>query len=258
MESLRNNSEIMRVRKVIKHIWLSAILIITSQNASFAQRSIENEEIRCAIGVNVPMYKNVESDLLASVCYGYYYPSGVGFSMGVQYSPSVSDVNDYFGIPLAFTFRTRSRNTDQRVESAVGEAFESAAYGTDDYMKYGIASFLMNMFDKIEIFAGLTPGYIAGGSSEPSESIWGEGYDYWKKTWTERRHKVALSVDVGININYNIWRFDLKLMPSFHYNLTNNYIFYKEFTNKSTGEVVTSIKPLRFFFTFGGGVAFRF
>lgn len=258
MEGLRNNSEIKRKCIVIKQIWLSAILIIVSQNASFAQRSIESEEIICAIGVNVPMYKNVESDLLASLCYGHYYLSGIGFKVGVQYSPSVADVNDYFGIPLAFTFRTRTGDANRRVESAVGEAFESAAYGTDDYMKYGIASFLMNMFDKIEFSAGLTPGYIAGVSSEPSKSIWGEGYDYWTKTWTERRLKVALSVDVGINFNYNIWLFDLKLMPSFHYNLTKNYIFHRELGYKSTEVIASNIKPIRWFFSFSGGIAFRF
>ncbi len=246
------------MRETIRLILLSVILMVFFPGASAAQNRIESNEIISAVGVNIPMYKNVGDDVLTSVYYGYYYPNGIGFRIGIQYSPSVADVNNYFGMPMAFTFRTRTRPAGKRVESATVGAFESAAYSDNEVVKYSIGSFLMNLFDRIEFSAGITPGYVLGDSSAPRESYWGEGFDHWKKTWTEKRHEVALSVDAGIGLNYSIWRFDIKLMPEFHYNLINNYRLHIESGNESTGEITYNIRPVRWFFSFCGGLAYRF
>ena len=54
----------------------------------------------------------------------------------------------------------------------------------------------------------------------------------------------------------------LKLNPAFHYNLTRNYIFNTEsvrFENGSDVGVLTSTEqPLRWFFSFTGGLSFKF
>ena len=241
--------------------FISAILILISSFALSAQISnkpSKNDEIIATVGINVPMYKGVESDLLTSLHYGHYYPNGVGFRIGVQYTPSVVDVDNYFGIPLALTFRTLPRSTSQKFISATDASFKSATTGHSDIVKYGFASFLMNVFDRLEFSAGLTPGHVVGESSAPSERSWGDGYSFWQRTWTEKEYDFALSVDLGMNISYSIWRFDIKMMPAFHYNLLNNFSIHTESGNKSTNEITYDTKPIRWFFTFSGGIAFRF
>ena len=120
-------------------------------------------------------------------------------------------------------------------------------------MKYGLVTVLMNLFDRIEFHAGLTPGYVAGKSRDMYPSYHNIGMGYWEKTWTEKPSSLSLSADAGLNICFRIWRFDLKLMPSFHYNITDNYRYHiQEGVRGSDGVLVTTIKPIKWFFTFNG------
>jgi hypothetical protein len=117
----------------------------------------------------------------------------------------------------------------------------------------------MNLFDRIEFHAGLTPGYVAGKSREIYPSYHYISTGYWGKSWTEKPSSFSLSADAGLNISFCIWRFDLKLMPAFHYNITNNYIYHLQEGVKGSDEVILStVKPIKWFFTFNGGLAFRF
>ena len=239
-------------------IFMSGILVITSCFPLYAQKIKENDEIFASVGVNVPMYKGVESDMVVGLHYGHYHSNGIGYRVGFNYSPSVADVSNYFGIPLAFTYRMGSRSFSSKVRSATIGAFNSAAGSGDEGLKYGFTAFLMNMFDRIEFSAGLTPGYVSGGSSSPSVSRYGYGLSHWERRWTEKLYGFALSIDAGVNINFRIWRFDLRLMPAFHYNITNNYRYHTEKGDDSVGLLSSKDRPLRWFFTFSGGLAFRF
>lgn len=50
-----------------------------------------------------------------------------------------------------------------------------------------------------------------------------------------------------------------KLMPAFHYNITNNYRYHIQEGIRGSDEVIrTTVKPTKWFFTFNGGLAFRF
>ena len=83
-----------------------------------AQKPIENDEIIATFGVNVPMYKNMESDVVVGLHYGHYYPNGVGFRTGFQYIPTVVDIDNSFSVPLAVTYRTGSSTTSAKLTSA--------------------------------------------------------------------------------------------------------------------------------------------
>ena len=87
------------------------------------------------------------------------------------------------------------------------------------------AGFLMSPFSDMEFFAGLTPGYVAVASDIPSKSAWGGSWQYQAVTWTEKGTAFSLSIDAGMCLDYSIWRFDIKLIPAFHYNLTDIYIY---------------------------------
>ena len=171
-----------------------------------AQKTLENDEIIATIGVNTPMYKNMESDVVVGLHYGHYYPNGVGFRTGFQYIPTVVEIDNNFSVPLAITYRTGSRSRTAKLTSAV----YGAAYGavrTQDFdggsaFKYGFASFLMNLFDRLEFHLGLTPGYVAGKSREIYPSYHYSGLGYWEKTWTEKPSSFSLSADAGFDITF--------------------------------------------------------
>lgn len=94
--------------------------------------------------------------------YGHYYPNGVGFRSGFQYIPTVVEIDDSFSIPLTVTYRTGSRTTSAKLNSAAYSIARTQVYDKDDALKYGLVNFLMNLFDRIEFHSGLTPGYVAG------------------------------------------------------------------------------------------------
>ena len=224
-----------------------------------AQKPLENDEIFATVGVNVPMYKNMERDVVVGLHYGHYYPNGVGFRTGFQYIPTVVDIDNSFSIPLAVTFRPGSRTPSAKLNSAAHAIARTQVYDEGDALKYGLATFLMNLFDRIEFHTGLTPGYVAGKSREIYPSYHYSGLGYWEKTWTEKPSSFSLSADAGLDISFRIWRFDLKLMPAFHYNITNNYRYHIQEGVRGSDEVLrTTVKPIKWFFTFNGGLAFRF
>lgn len=224
-----------------------------------AQKPLENDEIFATVGVNVPMYKGMESDVVIGLHYGHYYPNGVGFRTGFQYIPTVVEIDNNFSVPLAVTYRTGSRTTSAKLNSAAHGIARTQMSDEGNALKYGLVTFLMNLFDRIEFHAGLTPGYVAGKSREIYPSYHYRGMDYWEKTWTEKPASLSLSADAGLDVSFRIWRFDLKLMPAFHYNLTNNYRYHIQEGTRGSDDVIRyTVKPIRWFFTFNGGLAFRF
>jgi hypothetical protein len=146
---------------------------------------------------------------------------------------------------MAITYRTCSRTTSDKLTAAAYGIARIEVYDEDDALKDGIVTLLMNLFDRIEFHAGLTPGYVAGKSRE--------------KTWTEKSSSFSLSADAGLDVCFRIWRFDLKLMPTFHYNITNNYRYHIQEGVRGSDEVLRhTVEPIKWFFTFSGGLSFRF
>ena len=224
-----------------------------------AQKPLENDEIFATVGVNDPMYKNMESDVVVGLHYGHYYPNGGGFRTGFQYIPTVVEIDNSFSVPLAITYRTGSRSRTAKLTSAAYGVARTQGYDRGNAFKYGLASFLMNLFDRLEFHAGLTPGYVAGKSRDLNPSYRDFGMGYWEKTWPEKPSSFSLSADAGFDISFRIWRFDLKLRPAFHYNITNNYRYHIQEGIRGSDEVIrSSVKPIKWFFTFNGGLAFRF
>ena len=237
-------------------IIISAIFVTIPLSA---QKALENDEIIATVGVNVPMYKNMESDVIVGLHYGHYYPNGVGFRAGFQYIPTVVEIDNSFSVPLAVTYRTGSRSRSTKLTAAAHGVAGTQVYDEEDVLKYGLVNFLMNLFDRLEFHAGLTPGYVAGKSRDMYPSYHNSGMGYWEKTWTEKPSSFSLSADAGLGISFRIWRFDLKLMPAFHYNITNNYRYHIQEGVRGSDEVIrTTVKPIKWFFTFNGGLAFRF
>lgn len=237
---------------------LSALLAVVPHVDGYAQ----SRDLSFIVGMNAPMYQGVENDVTVGLHYGQSRSDGLGFRAGLQWTPSVANVDHAFGVPLAFAWRTPARSTVGRLQSGAAGAAGTLLYnlGRNGSYEAGhvFSSFLMNLFSDMELFAGITPGYVAGSSSGISESSWGDAWQYWERRWTEKTRGFSMTLDAGFCLNYRIWRFDVKLMPAFHYNLTGNYLYHSA-TGQTGSEAVSGRQtPLRWFFSLGGGLAFRF
>ena len=191
----------------------------------------QTRDIGLQVGLNVPMSDKsmIGSDMMLGVSYG--------------------------------QFHSKSKSAQER--------FETGAIGARDAMVYRhpygsgnargfLGGFLVNLFSDMEFFAGMTPGYIAGASERPGRTSWGTAMPYWEDTWVEKKNAFSLTLDAGMTLNYSIWRFDLKLTPAFHYNLTNNYLYHLDSGENGPEVLKSTTTPLRWFFTLNGGLSFRF
>ena len=233
-----------------------AIILISSVCTS-AQTKEYSQDIGFTAGTYIPMDYSDESDMIVGVTYGRFYPGGCGFRTGFQYSPGIMDIDHYFGVPLVFAFRTGSKSTSERFDTAIFGTADT--YYDDVYWDRGvsaggmIANFLVNFFSGAELFAGITPGYVAGKSG----SCWGINPGYTER-WTEKPHSFSMTLDAGGSLNYSIWRFDLKVIPAFHYSLTDNYDRHSALIDLGGKALKEKSEPVRWFFSISGGLAFRF
>ena len=219
------------------------------------------------VGAYVPMYKGQEADVTLGLTYGYFNTDGLGYRAGFQYTYRVAEIDNSIGFPVAFAYRTKALSSEGRLRRgaiAAGETFGyEAIMGYRDPLRGALASFIANLFSQMEFFVGATPGYISGESTPVSTAWYKSGADnIQENTWTERNGNFSLFLDAGACANYRIWRFDLKLSPAFHYNLTRNYVLHTDtitFENGSdVGFMEPSEKALRWFFSMTAGLSFRF
>lgn len=218
-------------------------------------------DVGVQVGVNVPMTRKfgVGSDITFGVGYGQFFYNGLGFRTGIQYSASVAGIDDVFGIPLAFAYRTHSRSAGERLRAGAagaGDVLSNGTYSGGSGTARGfLGGFLLNLFSDMEFFAGVTPGYVAGASGSPKRISWDSRYQ--EDIRVEKDTSFSLTLDAGLSLNYSIWRFDLKLTPAFHFSPTDNYIYHVTASENGVKTKETT-SPLRWFFTLNGGIAFRF
>lgn len=224
----------------------------------------KNDRISLTVGQNIPISNSAYGDIVLNLNYSHTYQNGFGLKGGFQYSPSVADVDNAFGLPLAATYRTKSRQSKDRLYSGIQGVEGTMSWNSryyDNSFRDILCSFLVNLFSDVEFSAGLTPGYIAGKSSVPGIGIWANGSDVsWKRHWTELVSPVSLTADLGITLNYSIGRVELYFTPVYHYSITGNYRIHVESGFGSTDSIPLSRNThfLRSFATISGGLAFRF
>ena len=241
----------------MKLFFLGALL------ALYANAFAQSRDIGLQVGINVPMSDKsmIGSDLMLGVSYGQFHYNGLGFRTGFQYAASTANINDVFGVPVAFAYRTRSKSAQERFETGASGARDAVLYrhpyGSGNAAGF-LGAFLVNLFSDVEFFAGVTPGYIAGASERPKRTSCGTSMPYWEDTWVEKKNAFSLDLDAGVTLNYSIWRFDLKLTPAFHYNLTGNYLQHVDSGENGPEVLKSTTTPLRWFFTLNGGLSFRF
>ena len=231
---------------------LILVLLILPLRFAFAQSTSDwRQDAGFLVGINKPLGKTqLQGDIQLGITYAHFQRNGIGFRTGLLYTPEVAELDHSFGIPIAFSWRTPSRDDSGR--------WISGLYGAADAVSSGgrgremLSGFLLNLFSSAEFYAGVTPGWVLGRRGSDHYSSDGE------HRWTERPFPLSLSLDAGMSLDYEIWRFKLKLMPAFHYLLTNNYRVYEEVRIPDLGIDHSHTHDVRWFFTFSGGLVFQF
>lgn len=222
-----------------------------------------NNDIGIVAGYHFPMYKDSGEGVIWGIIYSNWASSGLEFKTGFQYISRIAYVENVFNVPFAVAFRTNVKDTHKRLY----DGFESAAKSSRIYVyddnseniRNAVFSFLIGLFSNTEFYVGITPGYISGSNSSIRSSVWiSDRKTHWENSWTEVKNPFIMSFDAGLNLNYRIWRFDLKIMPSFHFNVIDNFVIHKSKGDSINGETFRTTSHVRWFFSISGGLTFNF
>lgn len=249
----------------MKKILYCLALLLGSGLAMQAQNAMQGlQEIRFGVGVRGPVDRSAGwgSPEIVSLSYAHYSQKGYGLRTGIEFMPQNTHINNYFGVPIAFSARTRSSSLGESIghglTSAAAGAVRDAYYGIEPTVSSILSDFLLNLFNRAEFFAGLTPGYIAGESRS-------DGSSYGTYTQTDRfinlNHHFSLTADVGFSLSFRIWRFSIGVVPAVHYYLTNNFTSISDtypISEEVGGNHSRTETPIRFHFSALGALSFSF
>lgn len=246
----------------MKKLVIVFALVALTGSAAFAQKAYKdyNQDIRFTAGVRIPVEQSrANNGEVISLTYGRYNDKGFGVRGGVQWMFENMDINDYLGIPLSVCWSSGKRTFKESLENGVynaawGAFHDKLYYGTNPDAGSVLGSFFTGLFNRIEFFAGLTPGYIFGHSNDQSSV--NDKYTHY----TYLNNRFSLTADAGICLSIPIWRFQLSVIPSFHYFITDNYreINVKSVTHDGSTDVFTSDKAKSWQFAIQGGLSFSF
>lgn len=112
------------------------------------------------------------------------------------------------GVPLAIMYRSETATTEQALDNAL-----TVSYDPDPYYYYErdnlagsiLLSALAFLIRRIDVYAGITPGYYLGPADVAPE--------------LRPYGRFFLSADAGLSLSIPIWRFTLSATPSLHYAL---------------------------------------
>ncbi len=244
----------------MRKLFAALAAIALTGSAAFAQKvRPDNQDIRFTAGVRMPIERSRASDEpVMTLTYGRFFDNGLGFRTGAQWMFKNYDIDEYFGIPIYLAWRSGKRTFKESVRQGVenvawGSYHNKYYYGTDPDAGTIFGQFLSGLFNRIEFFGGLTPGYIFG----PKESTHG---DSQVQNYMAINNRFSLTADAGLGISFRIWRFELNVIPSVHYFITDNY---REVNNMSyvtpTGtESNFTDKARSWQFSIQGGLSFTF
>ena len=252
--------------KWMKKLLVVLALVSLTGSAAFAQRvHSDNQDFKFTAGVRIPLKNtSANSGEVMSLTYGKYNDKGFGVRGGVQWMFENMDINDYLGIPLSVSWSNGKRTS---FKESIRQGANNAAYGAYHNKSYFgtnpdagtiLGSFFAGFFNRIEFFAGLTPGYIFGHREES------HGFSYIGQQEIEHyvyiKNRFSLTADAGLDLSLNLWRFRLSVIPSFHYFITDNYreVSISRITHDGSTDTYTSDKAHPWQFAIQGGLSFSF
>ena len=224
--------------KTTRYIIGLLILTATTIQTQAQTRNRFDREAGFTAGVMVPFDKDFGGEVTFGLTYEKFYINGLGIRTGLQYTPYTAKLDHTFGVPLAVAYRRDKK------ESLAERAFGST-----------LANILLSLNKGTEIFAGITPGYVAAKKSGLHVSTDG---NFKTERYTENGSPLFLSLDAGMVYSYPIGRVSLNVNPAFHYVLTDTYKVHTVTTDLIDGTTDTKDRVIRWLFSICGGLSFSF
>lgn len=249
----------------------TALLLLFSSVHASAQYFNPNgfrNNIEVSAGFQSDFRSGEGADLRLDITYGRFYRHGLGFRAGACYMLSNVGIDHAAGLPVAFAWRSKVWGfEDQYKEAAVNaldtdtgafdmENYYYSDYNYDDALKNDLASrfltFITSLISRVELFTGVTPGYIFGEDHLHWTSMSGVNLGEPFQRGTVSPHAFFLSADAGLSLVIRIWRMSINVTPAVHYYITDNYRLY----NAALKQDLSS--PVRWQMSLSGGVNFMF
>ena len=253
----------------MRRVFFTAAILLCVALPLSAQKAFDpaesRDEISFNIGLMTPMQRGLDglghgTDLSLQLDYRHFWRSGLGVRSGIVFLPDYQGFENTFGIPVALVWRTGSTAGRARLDRGLNSAGSTIRNAQESYSSYdsasmlrsGAVSFLMGLFDRAEFYAGLTPGWIPG-----TESIYRRDFGGgWEESGMQKPHSLSLTADAGVALTYRIWRFNLRLMPAFHYSLIGNYRDYSAQYLPAYPRPIERTKDIRWHFSLQFGLGF--
>lgn len=222
-----------------KSLIISVLLVFATTMQIQAQNGNGfNREAGFTTGVMVPMNKDFSGDITFGLTYEKFYINGLGVRTGLQYTPFTAKLDHTFGVPVALAYRWSKK----------GNWAERASGST-------LSNILLSLNKGTEIYAGITPGYVAAKKSGLHVST---DEHFKTERYTENGSPLFLSLDAGMSYSYPIGRVSLNLNPAFHYVLTDTYKVHTVKTDLVDGSTTAKDRCIRWLFSICGGISFAF
>ena len=230
------------------------IFLCTVAAGAFAQnKEYPMKDAGIVVGAMIPLDKEFSGDFTFGVTYGQFSSSGFGFRTGLQYTPTIAKLDYTVGVPLALAYRITRRDNYSRYQSAaIGS---KASIETGGGLKAVLGSFLLNLNQITEFNIGVTPGYVCDetGSIHVSESG-----QISKERYTVNGSPFCMSLDAGMSLCYLMGKVGFKLMPAFHYVLTDTYQVHNRTIETLSGQTKDQERYVRTLFSISGALVITF
>lgn len=181
------------------------------------------------VSFNAGIYNNTGNEYLKDGTnlkfdYGVFNTFGCGFRTGVEYIYDLDEDLSCVGVPLRIAWRTGRdrRKPSERIASAIN------SYIVNQDPNPAVIILPLLSF-RLELDAGLTPGYLFGNPS------YGKCYSSLIGEYEEGliiKNRFSLTGDLGFRIMLRIWRINFMFNPEYHYLLTDNYDFKTTVANR--------------------------
>ena len=207
----------------------AALLLLFSSVHASAQYFNPNgfrNNIEVSAGFQSDFRSGEGADLRLDITYGRFYRHGLGFRAGACYMLSNVGIDHAAGLPVAFAWRSK-------------------VWGFE-------VTFITSLISRVELFTGVTPGYIFGEDHLHWTSMSGVNLGEPFQRGTVSPHAFFLSADAGLSLVIRIWRMSINVTPAVHYYITDNYRLY----NAALKQDLSS--PVRWQMSLSGGVNFMF
>lgn len=233
-------------RPIIIVYYLVFVIIFVLHDTCFAQsRRFDPAKSYNNVGFSGGIYSNTDGGVLSegtvySLDYGQYDHNGIGCRGGVSYIDALDNNISVVQIPLSFGWRSPIR---KRTVVEVGGEFlyEMGHYPAPNYPNAAASLFPF----RLEFNVGVTPSYVIG------SGYYEERWNSVSGTFSEGisvRSRLGLTLDAGARFCFRVWRFNILVIPTYHYWLTNN------FTAKSTLQI---LQPSKSYLSFKFGLSYE-